>query len=67
MSASNTDLEKQQRRHWGPLAGITLALCVAAAAAVFFIGAPAVPNDAADPDGTPAAVEAIAEDTPVTQ
>jgi len=32
MSQPETNLPKQARRHWGPLAGITLALLVAAGA-----------------------------------
>tara|TARA_R110001606_G_scaffold198784_1_gene346385 strand:- start:164 stop:439 length:276 start_codon:yes stop_codon:yes gene_type:complete len=35
MSAPQTDIEKQERRHWGPLAGIALGILVVAA---LFIG-----------------------------
>lgn len=35
MSAPQTNIEKQQRRHWGPLAGIALGILVVA---VLFIG-----------------------------
>jgi len=56
MSAPQTNLETQEKRHWGPIVGITLALTVAAVAAIYFLAAPAVENDAADPDGTPSAV-----------
>lgn len=66
MSAPQTNLEKQEKRHWGPIAGITLALIVAVAAAVYFIGADEVENDAVDPDGTPDAVIEQADDMDAT-
>lgn len=51
MSAPQTNLEKQERRHWGPIAGISLALVAAAFYAVFFLAADEVENDAVEPDG----------------
>ena len=60
MSAPQTNLEKQERRHRGPLIGIAVALIIAVLAAVYFLGAGEVQDDAADPDGTPAAVESEA-------
>ncbi len=67
MSASETNLDQQKRRHWGPLAGIALALGVAVVAGVFFIGAPPVADDAADPDGTPVAVEQMSDEMLATE
>ena len=52
MSAPNTNLEKQERRHRGPLIGITAGLAFVAVLLlgyVFFIATPAVDT----PDTTP--------------
>ena len=38
MTAPNTNVEKQAKRHRGPLVGIILAVVVAASAAYFFAG-----------------------------
>ncbi|MEL6957621.1 MAG: hypothetical protein AAGL89_01560 [Pseudomonadota bacterium] len=62
MSSPDTNLDKQKSRHWGPLIGIAVALAAAVIAMVYFISADPVSNDAADPDGTPAAVEDAASD-----
>ena len=38
MSAPDTNLDKQKRRHWGPIFGITAALAVAGALFLTFFG-----------------------------
>jgi hypothetical protein len=38
MSAPKTNLEKQKRRHWGPLVGIALALTVATLLFLWLVG-----------------------------
>ncbi len=37
MSAPDTNLEKQKRRHWGPLLGIALAIVLAGGLAFVFL------------------------------
>ncbi|SLN23495.1 hypothetical protein [Pseudooctadecabacter jejudonensis] len=66
MSAPQTNLEKQEKRHWGSLGGITIAVLAAVAAGVYFFAAPPVEGDAADPDGTPEAVMEQADDMEAT-
>lgn len=51
MSAPETNVEKQAKRHRGPLVGIILALVVAVGAAIFFTGA----DDIAEEDAASAA------------
>ncbi len=38
MSSPKTNLEKQKRRHWGPLVGIAIALIVAALLFLWLMG-----------------------------
>lgn len=45
MTAPQTDVEKQAKRHRGPLVGIVLVLIVALAAAFFFAGTDEVAQD----------------------
>lgn len=61
MTAPNTNVEKQTKRHFGPIAGISLALAAAVAAGIYFTAMDEVENDAAAADGTPAAVEEMAD------
>lgn len=55
MSASETNLDKQKRRHWGPLAGISMALILAGSAIFLFSGAAPLAEDAEAAEGTPLA------------
>lgn len=52
MSAPDTDLQKQKRRHWGPLLGIATALAVAAILFFVYLGYSA---DTDTPERQPAA------------
>lgn len=45
MSAPDTNIEKQTRRHKGSFWGLALALIIATAAAVYFLGWTGVPGD----------------------
>lgn len=57
MSAPDTDLEKQQKRHRGPIWGITLGLVFVAILALGAFVWPGVPLDRqAAPDGAPTEV-----------
>ncbi len=46
MTAPDTNIERQRRRHWGPIVGIVLALAVAVVAGFYFTGADPVATDA---------------------
>jgi hypothetical protein len=65
MSAPDTDLARQTRRHRGPILGITLGLVfVALVAGAAFVW-PGIPLDRqAAPDGTPTRTTGAAEATP---
>jgi hypothetical protein len=67
MSAPQTNLEKQQRRHRGPLTGIVVVLAVVSVMAIGLL-AYLSRNAAEDPPATPAAVTAPlpAEGAPAT-
>lgn len=54
MSSPKTDLEKQKRRHIGPLAGITIALGVALALFVAYLFYAVDSEPAVDAEETPA-------------
>jgi len=45
MTAPDTNVEKQAKRHRGPLIGMIVALGVALAAAVFFTGADGIAEE----------------------
>ncbi|WP_172299851.1 hypothetical protein [Pseudoruegeria sp. HB172150] len=45
MSAPKTNIEKQKRRHWAPLAGIALALIFATLLTAWFLGYLAVQGE----------------------
>jgi hypothetical protein len=54
MSAPDTDLEKQRKRHRGPIVGITLGLVLVAIVALAAFVFPGIPlDDQAAPDGEP--------------
>jgi hypothetical protein len=53
MSAPKTNIQKQKRRHWGPLLGIALALIVATLLFLWLMGYLA---DTETPDPAPAPV-----------
>ncbi len=56
MSSPKTNLEKQKRRHWGPLVGIAVALTVAAVLLLWLMGYIA-DTDTPDPAPDPAIEE----------
>lgn len=56
MSAPETNIERQKRRHWGPLVGIAVVLGFAAVITVWYLGVLAANgNDPTEP-GVPADV-----------
>lgn len=63
MSAPKTNLEKQKRRHWGPLLGIALALTVAALLFLWLLGYIA---DTGTPEPVPAPAVEDAGGIPAT-
>ena len=63
MSAPDTDLEKQRKRHRGPIWGISIGLLFVALVALGAFFWPGVPLDEqAAPDGT--STETVEDDTP---
>ena len=50
MSAPNTDLEKQEKRHAGPLIGITAGIILAIVLLVSYIFFIATPDEVSEPD-----------------
>ena len=54
MSAPRTNLEKQRRRHWGPLLGIALVTLFAVAVIVYWLAEEASNSNTQPPGGTDA-------------
>lgn len=63
MSAPQTDLDRQKRRHRGPLIGIVAALIFAGLLFVIFLGDATAPDDSLLGDGATTTVPAT--ETPV--
>ncbi len=64
MSAPRTNLEKQRRRHWGPLLGTALVTLFAVGAIVYWLAEEAANSDPQPPAGTDAGtVEEPAQST----
>ena len=62
MSQPETNLPKQARRHWGPIAGITLALLVAAGAMLWWMAESEAPTaQETDPPSTVATDPLVTE------
>lgn len=49
MSAPNTNIEKQRRRHWGPLIGMAVVVAFGVAMIMIWLGEEAVQSDPAAP------------------
>lgn len=52
MSAPRTNLEKQRRRHWGPLLGMALVTLFAVAVIVYWLAEEMAQSDPPSPAGT---------------
>ena len=49
MSAPNTNLDKQRRRHWGPLIGMAVVVIFGVVMIFFWLGEEAAQSDPAAP------------------